>query len=57
MSIWLYIGLAFSSLRRNVLRTALTILGIVIGVCAVVGVISVGVLEIWCWAKSNRAVV
>ena len=42
MSIWLYIGLAFSSLRRNLLRTALTILGIVIGVCAVVGVISVG---------------
>ena len=42
MNIWLYIGLAFSSLRRNILRTALTILGIVIGVCAVVGVISVG---------------
>ena len=40
MGILAYIGL--SSLRRNPLRSALTILGIVVGVCAVVGVVSVG---------------
>ena len=42
MGILAYIGLALSSLRRNPLRSALTILGIVVGVCAVVGVVSVG---------------
>ncbi|HIA66273.1 TPA: ABC transporter permease [Candidatus Poribacteria bacterium] len=42
MGILAYIGLALSSLRRNPLRSALTILGIVAGVCAVVGVVSVG---------------
>ena len=42
MGVLAYIGLALSSLRRSPLRSALTILGIVIGVCAVVGVVSVG---------------
>ena len=42
MGVLAYIGLALSSLRRSPLRSALTILGIVVGVCAVVGVVSVG---------------
>ncbi|MAT74866.1 hypothetical protein CMK14_06895, partial [Candidatus Poribacteria bacterium] len=42
MGIWAYIGLAISSLSRNPLRSILTLLGVVIGVCAVVGVVSVG---------------
>ena len=42
MGVLAYIGLALSSLRRSPLRSMLTILGIVIGVCAVVGVVSVG---------------
>ena len=42
MGIWAYIGLAISSLNRNPLRSILTLLGVVIGVCAVVGVVSVG---------------
>ena len=42
MGVLAYIGLALSSLRRSPLRSALTVLGIVIGVCAVVGVVSVG---------------
>ncbi|MDP7278892.1 MAG: ABC transporter permease [Candidatus Poribacteria bacterium] len=42
MGIWAYIGLAISSLNRNPLRSSLTLLGVVIGVCAVVGVVSVG---------------
>ncbi|SVB78278.1 uncharacterized protein METZ01_LOCUS231132, partial [marine metagenome] len=40
MGVLAYIGLALSSLRRSPLRSMLTILGIVIGVCAVVGVVS-----------------
>ena len=42
MGIWAYIGLAISSLSRNPLRSILTLLGVVIGVSAVVGVVSVG---------------
>jgi putative ABC transport system permease protein len=36
------IGMAFSQLRANKLRSVLTLLGIIIGVGSVVGVVSMG---------------
>ena len=40
--IWETVRLALSSIRRNVLRSILTLLGIVIGVAAVIAMITVG---------------
>ena len=40
--IWETVRLALSSIRRNVLRSILTLLGIVIGVAAVIAMISIG---------------
>jgi putative ABC transport system permease protein len=40
--IWETIRLALRSIRRNVLRSVLTLLGIVIGVAAVIAMITIG---------------
>ena len=37
-----YIRMSLSEIRRNLVRSVLTILGIVIGVCAMIMVLSVG---------------
>jgi len=42
MSLWLTIETAFEALRRNVLRTTLTALGIIIGVAAVIVMMALG---------------
>jgi putative ABC transport system permease protein len=42
MSIWEYITVAFENLRLNKMRSFLTIIGIVVGVAAVVTVVSIG---------------
>lgn len=42
MDIQELIGLAFEALRRNVVRTALTMLGIIIGIASVITIISLG---------------
>ena len=42
MHVWLLIPLAFKALRRNVMRTILTMLGIVIGVSAVICTVAIG---------------
>jgi hypothetical protein len=39
---WLLVPLAFKALRRNVMRTILTMLGIVIGVSAVICIVAIG---------------
>ncbi|ADZ69931.1 ABC transporter permease [Polymorphum gilvum] len=39
---WETIKLAFQAIRRNALRSTLTVLGIVIGVAAVIGMVSIG---------------
>jgi len=40
--IWSTLLLAFRALRRNSLRSALTMLGIVIGVAAVIAIVTLG---------------
>jgi len=40
--LWLLVPLAFKALRRNVMRTILTMLGIVIGVSAVICTVAIG---------------
>ena len=40
--LWLTIGVAFRALRRNSLRSALTALGIIIGVSSVVAMVAIG---------------
>ena len=40
--LWETIRLALRSIRRNVLRSILTLLGIVIGVAAVIAMITIG---------------
>ena len=42
MTLFDYLHSAFSQIKRNLLRSILTILGIVIGVCAITTVISIG---------------
>ncbi len=42
MSIWEYVTVAFENLRLNKMRSFLTIIGIVVGVAAVVTVVSIG---------------
>ena len=42
MKVWAAVRMALASLRVNKLRTALTMLGIVIGVAAVIAMVSVG---------------
>jgi putative ABC transport system permease protein len=40
--LWETISLALTSIRRNVLRSVLTLLGIVIGVAAVIAMVTIG---------------
>jgi putative ABC transport system permease protein len=40
--IWNAILLALSAIRRNVLRSVLTVLGVIIGVAAVIAMVSIG---------------
>jgi len=42
MHFWLLFPIAFKALRRNVMRTILTMLGIVIGVSAVICTVAIG---------------
>src|SRR4030081_2350519 len=42
MNLWLIPRLALKALRQNILRTALTMLGIIIGVGAVICVVAIG---------------
>jgi putative ABC transport system permease protein len=42
MAVWEYVGIALENLRLNKLRSFLTIIGIVVGVAAVVTVVSIG---------------
>ena len=40
--LWEAVKLAFQSIRRNALRSVLTLLGIVIGVAAVIAMVTIG---------------
>ncbi|MDR3738956.1 MAG: ABC transporter permease, partial [Acidobacteriota bacterium] len=40
--IWNAILLALSAIRRNVLRSVLTVLGVIIGVAAVIAMVTIG---------------
>ena len=40
--IWNAILLALSAIRRNVMRSVLTVLGVIIGVAAVIAMVTIG---------------
>ncbi|PYR66555.1 MAG: hypothetical protein DMF88_15910 [Acidobacteria bacterium] len=42
MSIWMTLVVALKALRRNAMRTALTALGMIIGVAAVIVMVAIG---------------
>jgi putative ABC transport system permease protein len=42
MSLWMTLGIAVKALRRNAMRTALTALGMIIGVAAVIVMVAIG---------------
>ena len=55
MSLWASIKVAVASLRVNALRTALTMLGIIIGVGAVIVMVAVAPGRRRAWPNSSSA--